>query len=260
MRGRCTSMRSARVTRSMRRIGNDLGLANLLREHHDYFGARVNYKRVISSHHAEYAPDAAVNLGKLYEPITPTRSPPAATSPPGPGRRGDARDAFALFEALLPDLERVLGRDHPDTLTTRHNIAGWTGKTGHARGALALFKALLRQATHDSSSKSPPPVASRVGCCPGDGGIKNRDWLNRLLLLFQLEVNNHADERAYAKRIRDRLEATGGRPSIPRRAIADPAARPSLRDPGARLTPARTRRHTRTSDQVPALTWDDLNP
>jgi hypothetical protein len=89
-------------------------------------------------------------------------------------------------------------------------------------------------------------------------GIKNRARLNRLLLLFQLEANGHADERGYAKSIRGWLEATGGRPSIPRRAIADPAARPSLRDPGARLTPARTRRRTRTSDQVPQLSWDDL--
>ena len=28
-----------------------------------------------------------------------------------------------LFTALLPDRERVLGPDHPDTLATRHNIA-----------------------------------------------------------------------------------------------------------------------------------------
>ena len=91
-------------------------------------------------------------------------------------------------------------------------------------------------------------------------GIKNRDRLNRLLLLFQLEANGHADERGYAKQIRAWLEAAGGRPSIPRRAIADPAARPSLRDPGARLAPARTRRRTRTSDEVPPLTWDDIDP
>ena len=34
---------------------------------------------------------------------------------------------------LLPDRERVLGPDHPDTLTTRNNIAAWTGRTGDAR-------------------------------------------------------------------------------------------------------------------------------
>ena len=34
------------------------------------------------------------------------------------------RAALRLFRELLPDLERVLGPDHPDTLTTRSNIAG----------------------------------------------------------------------------------------------------------------------------------------
>ena len=46
-----------------------------------------------------------------------------------------------LFTELLPDRERVLGRDHPDTLTTRHNIAGWTGEVGDARGAAAVHGA-----------------------------------------------------------------------------------------------------------------------
>ncbi len=88
--------------------------------------------------------------------------------------------------------------------------------------------------------------------------MKNRERLNRLLLLLQLEANGHADERSYAKDIRHWLEVTGGRPATPRRAIADPTTRPSLRDPGARLAPARTRRGTRTSDEITPATWDDL--
>lgn len=39
---------------------------------------------------------------------------------------GDASGALALFQALLSDRERVLGADHPDTLSTRNNIASWT--------------------------------------------------------------------------------------------------------------------------------------
>jgi hypothetical protein len=89
-------------------------------------------------------------------------------------------------------------------------------------------------------------------------GMKNRERLNRLLMLLQLEANADADERTYAKDIRDWLELTGGRPATPRRAIADPTARPSLRDPGARLAPARTRRGTRASDEITPATWDDL--
>jgi hypothetical protein len=37
--------------------------------------------------------------------------------------RPGARDQFA---ALLPVHERVLGPEHPDTLTTRANLARWT--------------------------------------------------------------------------------------------------------------------------------------
>ena len=40
-------------------------------------------------------------------------------------------------------IESKLGPDHPDTLTTRHNIAYWTGEVGDAREALRLFTELL---------------------------------------------------------------------------------------------------------------------
>ena len=35
---------------------------------------------------------------------------------------GDVREALRLFAELLPDRERVLGRDHPDTLRTQEAI------------------------------------------------------------------------------------------------------------------------------------------
>jgi hypothetical protein len=38
------------------------------------------------------------------------------------GKGGHRLEALRLFQALLPDQERVCGRDHPDTLATRHNI------------------------------------------------------------------------------------------------------------------------------------------
>ena len=47
---------------------------------------------------------------------------------------GEAEDAQALrlYRELLPDQERVLGPDHPDTLLTRCDIAHWTGEAGDA--------------------------------------------------------------------------------------------------------------------------------
>ena len=37
----------------------------------------------------------------------------------------------------------MLGPDHPDVLTTRGNIASWTGQGGDAAAALQLFRELL---------------------------------------------------------------------------------------------------------------------
>ncbi|MEF8713334.1 MAG: tetratricopeptide repeat protein [Accumulibacter sp.] len=59
------------------------------------------------------------------------------------GQTGDARAALELYQALLPDQQRVLGNDHPETLRTRANLAHWTGETGDARAATALYQALL---------------------------------------------------------------------------------------------------------------------
>ena len=48
---------------------------------------------------------------------------------PGGGRA----QALRLYRELLPDRQRVQGPDHPDTLTTRHDIACLTGEAGDAR-------------------------------------------------------------------------------------------------------------------------------
>jgi hypothetical protein len=60
-------------------------------------------------------------------------------------------------------------------------------------------------------------------------GLKNRERLNRLLMLLQLHVNGEDDVQGYTKTIRAWLEANGGRPTARRRAIADPFDSPSLR-------------------------------
>ena len=59
--------------------------------------------------------------------------------------------------------------------------------------------------------------------------LKNRERLNRLLMLMQLHANGDDDLPAYTRTIRARLESNGGRPTGRRRAIADPAGPPSLR-------------------------------
>lgn len=59
--------------------------------------------------------------------------------------------------------------------------------------------------------------------------LKNRERLNRLLMLQQLHVKGDDDVQAYAKTIRAWLEDNAGRPVGRRRAITDPLGSPSLR-------------------------------
>ena len=71
------------------------------------------------------------------------------------------------------------------------------------------------------------PIAKALH--PRRYALKNRERLNRLLLLMQLHINGDDDVQAYSKAIRAWLEANGGRPAATRRAIADPSGSPSLR-------------------------------
>jgi hypothetical protein len=60
------------------------------------------------------------------------------------------------------------------------------------------------------------------------GRMTNQARLNRLLMLFQLELNGKADRSTWTRAIRDFLLANGGRPAGTRRAIADPRDAPSM--------------------------------
>jgi hypothetical protein len=71
------------------------------------------------------------------------------------------------------------------------------------------------------------PIASTL--YPRRYALKNRERLNRLLMLVQLHVNGDDDVQAYSTTIRSWLEGTQGRPTARRRAIADPFGSPSLR-------------------------------
>jgi hypothetical protein len=53
------------------------------------------------------------------------------------------RENLVRHRAWLPHVIRMLGPDHPDTLTTRHNVASWTGHAGNSAEALRLFRELL---------------------------------------------------------------------------------------------------------------------
>jgi len=52
-------------------------------------------------------------------------------------------EAITAFQSLLDDQLRVLGPDHPATLTTRSELAYWLARAGRAEEAVTAFQALL---------------------------------------------------------------------------------------------------------------------
>jgi hypothetical protein len=70
-------------------------------------------------------------------PRTPGSASSARAGPSRPGSqctvpRTSAPSTRDQFAALLPERERVLGPEHPETLTTRGGFAHWTGAAGDA--------------------------------------------------------------------------------------------------------------------------------
>ncbi|MFJ9683536.1 tetratricopeptide repeat protein [Streptomyces sp. NPDC101194] len=59
------------------------------------------------------------------------------------GQAGDAAGAATAYAELLADRERLLGPDHPETLTTRHELAYWQGQAGDASGAATALTDVL---------------------------------------------------------------------------------------------------------------------
>jgi hypothetical protein len=52
-------------------------------------------------------------------------------------------ESTTAFEQLLTERLRVLGPDHPHTLSTRGHFARWRGEAGDPTGAATAFEQLL---------------------------------------------------------------------------------------------------------------------
>ena len=76
--------------------------------------------------------------------------------PAGPVKESDQ------FAALLPTDERVLGAEHPDTLTVSHSLATFTGRAGDAAGARDQFAALLPVRERVQGPEHPDTLTTRA--------------------------------------------------------------------------------------------------
>ena len=68
---------------------------------------------------------------------------------------------FSVGQHLLPDLLRVLGSDHPDTLTTRANLAYWLGAAGQPGQAASQYRDLLVDRLRVLGPDHPGTLAAR---------------------------------------------------------------------------------------------------
>ena len=57
--------------------------------------------------------------------------------------------------------ERVLGAEHPDTLTARANLAYWTGQAGDAAGARDQYAALVPVRERVVGAEHPDTLTAR---------------------------------------------------------------------------------------------------
>lgn len=73
----------------------------------------------------------------------------------------DPARAISLFGQTLTDLERVLGGDHPDTLASRHNLAGAYQKAGDPGRAILLLKQTLSDRGRVLGAGHPDTLTSR---------------------------------------------------------------------------------------------------
>lgn len=112
-------------------------------------------------------------------------------------------------------------------------LSDWLDGTGRIVSGQFARRGLRSQRPADMPLSTSPmdgliePI--RAAIHPRRYGLKNRARTNRLLLLMQLHPNRQDDVLAYAKSIREWLEANGGRPRIARRAVTDPGGLASLR-------------------------------
>lgn len=139
---------------------------------------------------------------------------------------GDVEAAFTGPSFWAPFVERCHAAGIP-------RVSDWLNTTGqivadrfNRRGSRASRPADMPLSTSPLDGFTNP---IRAAITPRAYGLKNRERTNRMLMLMQLHANHQDDIHAYVRHIRASLEANQGRPSITRRAIADPGGHMSLR-------------------------------
>jgi hypothetical protein len=116
--------------------------------------------------------------------------------------------------AGIPALDKWLHKNAP-IIKGQFQRRGWRRDPNSTPLTTSALEALCR------------PIRDAIH--PRRYSFKNRERLNRLLMLMALHQNGLDDELAYTDAICQWLIAAGGTPTTPRRAVSDPNGSPSLR-------------------------------
>jgi hypothetical protein len=148
------------------------------------------------------------------------------------GWSGSYAAARDLWWRVVDARQRVLGPEHPDTLTARSNLARWTGEAGDPAGARDQFAALLPVMERVLGSEHPATLAVRnnLAYWTGEAGdpAAARDVLAALLPIRERVLGS---EHPATLAVRNNLAYWTGE-------TGDPAA---ARDQFAALLPVRER-------------------
>ena len=108
-------------------------------------------------------PSAPLPSRSWRSPTSPRRVPPSllAYRASALGAVGRTEEAITASETLLTDLTRVLGRDAPDTLTARGNLAYWLGQAGRVDEAITASDTLLTDITRVLGRDAPDTLTAR---------------------------------------------------------------------------------------------------
>ncbi|MEU5871408.1 tetratricopeptide repeat protein [Glycomyces sp. NPDC047369] len=69
--------------------------------------------------------------------------------------------AARMFREVLPDVRRLLGDDHPDTLAVRHALARWQGESGDVDAAVEGFASVLADRVRVLGPDHPDTLSTR---------------------------------------------------------------------------------------------------
>ena len=96
--------------------------------------------------------------------------------------QGQPARAAGYFQRALADRRRVLGQDHPDTLASRHNLAGAFQDAGDLGRAIPLHEQALADCVRVLGQDHPDTLASRNNLA---GAYRDAGDLGRAIPLFE---------------------------------------------------------------------------